>query len=105
MVRATGCCITGATNNVQVHHIVGRKGKHNKILIGPYFIIPIHEDYHMITGAHPNAWHKNKKGFIEEFGLARDLFRGVIASLEDSGVSTSDFVSDECIEAIMDCRI
>ena len=81
LVRATGCCVTGATNDVQIHHVVGRKGKHNKVLIGPYFILPLHKDYHMVTGAHPNAWHKNKRGFIEEFGDPRDLWNCVQAGI------------------------
>jgi len=118
IVRATGCCITGATNNVQVHHVVGRKGKHNKVLIGPYFILPLHEDYHMITGAHRNAWHKNKKGFIREFGDPRDLWNHVQAGIEAEALAMffsgnpdarnpkkEVGLTDEICEAIMDYRI
>ena len=112
LVRETGCCITGATNDVQIHHVVGRKGKHNKILIGPYFILPLHEDYHMVTGANPNAWHKNKKGFIEEFGCPVKLFKLVchkiydpmtMDQMEDDG--PHDVLTSDIAEAILDYRI
>ena len=118
IVRETGCCVTGATNDVQVHHCIGRKGRHNKILIGPYFILPLHRDYHMVTGSHPNAWHKNKRGFIEEFGEPRDLWNHVQAGIEAESLvmffsgnpnarnpKKEVGLTDEICRAIMDYRI
>ena len=107
LVRATGCCVSGATNDVQVHHVLGRKAKHNKVLIGPYFILPLHKDYHMVTGAHPNAYHKNKNGFIDEFGDPRELFeKFVLAHLivehQDKNI-VGDYITEEQLEAIRTC--
>lgn len=52
------CCITGA-NGVQVHHCVGSTGRHNKVLIGHWFCLPLspsmHEKYHSGT----KAWRIN----------------------------------------------
>jgi len=96
LFRSLGCIITGGP--AQIHHPIGRKGKHNKLLIGPKFIIPLHYDYHMVTGSHPNAYHKNKKGFIKEFGEPSHLFEMCLAKLEDVDWPIS--ISDEELQAI-----
>jgi len=98
LFRSLGCIVTGATNNVEIHHVKGRKFKHNKELIGPIFIIPLHEDLHMITGKHPNAYHKNKKGFIREFGDPRDMFQRCLVMLEDVDWPIS--ITEEEMQAI-----
>ena len=98
--RGLGCCITGATNGVQIHHVKGRKFKHNKVLIGGHFILPLHYDLHMVTGAHPNAYHKNKRGFIEEFGQPRDLWLKCYTKVQDLYN-----IEESIINSIMDCRV
>ncbi len=103
LVRETGCCVTGRTDNVQIHHVVGRKGKHNKVRIGGVYILPLNRDYHMLDGKHPNAWHKNKKGFIAEFGPARYLFMSVMNALIDDGQEVCGYVTGEMLNSIMDC--
>ena len=106
-VRSLGCCVTGALNDVQIHHVLGRKGKHNKVLVGPVFILPLHKDYHMETGDYQNAWHKNKKGFISEFGLPGKLFLHKVSEDFISKFGRDDyvrFVLPEQIEAIGDYR-
>jgi len=108
LVRAQGCCVTGAGYGVQIHHVLGRKGRYNKQDIGGIYILPLHESVHVVTGTHPNAWHKNKNGFIHEFGHPRDLFEGVLTELiEDHDLYGDDemlkFISAEQITAIMEC--
>lgn len=118
LVRSTGCCVTGRTDNVQIHHVVGRKGKHNKVHIGGVYILPLNRDYHMLDGKHPNAWHKNKKGFIEEFGSPSILwYNKVLCALvtneytdfvfnDHSYVDGSQFgITADIISSIMDCPV
>jgi len=83
LFRSTGCIVTGATDGVQIHHVKGRKFRHNKQLIGPIFILPLHMDLHMASGRSPYAYHKNKRGFIKEFGKPSDLFEQCLAKIED----------------------
>lgn len=42
-IRAMGCPVTGATNDLNIHHLEGRSFKHNKQLIGPFLIIPLYQ--------------------------------------------------------------
>ena len=95
LMRNTGFCITGKFHNVQIHHVLGRSGKHNKKLIGPYFVIPLDADLHLVTGSHPLAYHKSKRAFIEEFGQPRDLWRTAYDRIYYD-------MSDDVISAIMD---
>ena len=103
LFRGLGCIITGATYGVQIHHPIGRKGKHNKLLIGPKFILPLHYDLHMAVGGHPNAYHKNKKGFIKEFGEPSDLFEQCLVKLEDEDWPIG--LSEEELQAIREVRV
>ena len=103
LVRSTGCCVTGATNGVQIHHVKGRTYKHNKVHIGGVYILPLHESVHMVTGSHPKAWHKGKRHFIREFGHPYDLFRGVVESLDFE--DWKKYVTQDQYASIMDCPI
>lgn len=98
--RELGCCVTGVNFGVQIHHVVGRKFKHNKTLIGGHYILPLHHDLHMVTGSHPAAYHKNKHRFIEEFGHPRDLWLKCYTSVQDS-----HSIDESIIDSIMDCHI
>ena len=104
LVRSTGCCVTGATNGVQIHHVKGRTYKHNKVHIGGVYILPLHESVHMVTGSHPNAYHKNKHGFIEEFGLPSFLWVEVLRRVEEH-TDTNQYVSTDQYDAIRDLDI
>ena len=73
-VRALGCCITDYPA-VEIHHVVGRKSKHNKQLIGPWFILPLRYDLHR-DGA--TSVHGNAKMFRELYGYQCELFVEVI---------------------------
>lgn len=90
-VRALGCCITGHPNPV-IHHPVGRKGRHNKVLIGPWFILPLREDYHVET---PYSIHGGKSLFIAANGKQVDLFMEFVLPWV--------LVPDDVVEAIKGC--
>jgi len=60
------CCITGR-NDVQVHHCVGSTGKHNKVLIGHYFCLPLSVDTHWL-------YHNRKREFKAQHGLQNRLW-------------------------------
>ena len=109
MVRGMGCVITGANNDVEVHHVKGRTYKHNKTLIGNVYMLPLHKDYHMVTGSHPNAYHKNKNGFIDEFGDPRELFEKfvlvyLIVEHQDKNI-VGDYITEDQLEAIRTCPL
>ena len=57
----------------------------------------------MLDGEHPMAWHKNKKGFIKEFGNPQHLFMTVVCSLIDSGEEVFNYITDEQVAAIKVC--
>ena len=39
-VRDQGCCL-GYPGSVEIHHVIGRSGKHLKVSIGHEFILPV----------------------------------------------------------------
>ena len=104
LVRSTGCCVTGADNDIEIHHVKGRTYKHNKVHIGGVYILPLHKSVHMITGDHPKAWHKGKHGFIEEFGCPKQLFRSTYMKVYKENLNAK-YITPDQIESIMDCPI
>ena len=95
LVRTIGCIITGSPHP-QIHHVKGRTFKHNKILIGPWYILPLHYDLH--NGSHPNAYHNSKHGFIAAYGHPRYLFKQVLDKIDYN-------LDQDIISAIMDCYV
>ena len=45
IVRSHGC-VLDMGNPVQIHHVVGRTAKHNRVDIGHWFILPVSEQAH-----------------------------------------------------------
>ncbi len=85
VVRAHGCIITGQ-NDVELHHIFGRKYKHNKLLIGPWGILPICKRLHNVMSNHPmNVTHFRHR-FTAEFGTQRSLFAKLLDNLTEAGI-------------------
>ena len=86
----------------QLHHVVGRKGKHNKVVIGHWFIIPLPVRFHDVSsGSKLNVTHY-RHSFTHVFGLQSDLFKEMIESMVESGI-TLPFGQD-VVDAIMDTR-
>jgi len=59
-VRSLGSCISGATSNVQIHHVLGETAKSNKVHIGQYWILPLTAEEHELIG-------RSKKEFAEYY--------------------------------------
>ena len=86
----------------QIHHSVGRKGKHNKFEIGEWFILPIEFQYHDVSSNNPfNITHWRKRYCIE-FGNERDQFAAMCAVIK--GEDGELPFSDDVYQAIMDTR-
>lgn len=88
------CCV-GTGGLVEVHHCKGSAFKHNKVLIGHWFCIPLsqsaHREYHAGTkpwrnkyGPQSDLWHAQAIKYIEDTG--REIPDAVIASIMDCGV-------------------
>lgn len=81
----------------QIHHVIGRSGKHNKVHIGHWFILPIPFDLHDVHSNHPlNVTHFRKR-FTAEFGNQRDLWLKMVELMDYD-------VPEEVKNAISDTR-
>ncbi len=78
LVRQYGCVITRSTANVEIHHVYGSTYKHNKILIGPHYILPLTTYYHR-AGQFNVTDHPKK--FAEQYGHQRVLFETMVNQL------------------------
>lgn len=70
---------------VQLHHVLGRTYKNNKILIGPWFILPLPWQYHDVHSNDPLNVTHHKHLFTQEFGLQCNLFAEMVETLQDRG--------------------
>ena len=83
---------------IQLHHVLGRSAKHNKVSIGHYFILPVPFALHDVSSNHPlNVTHR-KKSFIEKFGSQSGLFQAMHSCMEMDGYEVP---SIEVYNAIM----
>ena len=91
----------------QLHHVVGRTAKHNKVAIGHWFIIPVPVELHDVSSNHPDNVTHHKKRFIKRFGSQSSIFQNMVSIMD----KWNDF--DECsyvtprkdvYDAIMDTR-
>ena len=57
----------------QLHHVLGRSAKHNKVAIGHWFIIPVPVELHDVGSNHPDNVTHFKKRFTERFGDQRGI--------------------------------
>ena len=69
----------------QLHHVLGRSAKHNKIAIGHWFILPVPFELHDVSSNHIwNVTH-HKHAFTDVFGSQCSLFDKMHLSMEDYG--------------------
>ena len=83
----------------QLHHVLGRSAKHNKIAIGHWFIIPVPIELHDVGSNHPDNVTHFKRNFTERFGSQSELFKELIGGMFECGYKTPN---DEVYHAIMD---
>ena len=95
-----GCVITGDCFNIQRHHVYGASYKHNGILIGPWYVLPLHVSLHDISSSEPINVTHNRTLFTEEHGLQKDLFLSMCNNLVRYNVELP-FTAD-VLAAIMD---
>ncbi len=75
---------------IQLHHVLGRSAKHNKVAIGHWFILPVPFELHDISSNHElNVTHR-KNSFTKEFGKQFQLFEEMCLSMEDYGYNMPD---------------
>ena len=87
------CCV-GSNGIVEVHHCKGSTFKHNKVLIGHWFCIPLsqsaHQAYHNGTkswrdvyGPQSALWHSEALAYMAETG--EEIPESVILAIMDYG--------------------
>jgi hypothetical protein len=74
----------------QLHHVLGRSAKHNKISIGHEFIIPVPFDLHDVSSNHKLNVTHHKKAFVKAFGKQSELFIKMIRSMDEYGYDMPD---------------
>ena len=78
-----GCFPHSNHTAYQMHHVHGRKYKHNKTAIGGWMILPIETQYHDVHSNNPwNVTHFKKRYEIE-FGTQKDQFIAMCMVIAD----------------------
>tara|TARA_R110002020_G_scaffold467655_1_gene691393 strand:- start:28604 stop:28975 length:372 start_codon:yes stop_codon:yes gene_type:complete len=85
----------------QLHHVLGRSAKHNKIHVGHWFIIPVPFSYHDINEKNDLNVSYFKHNFTNEFGLQSVLFERMCNDMENLGY---EIPPDDAYYAILDTR-
>lgn len=71
-VRELGCIIERSKGGIEIHHVLGATAKHNKVVIGHWFILPLTGWYHRENPILNVT--DNKKLFEANFGSQVELF-------------------------------
>ena len=85
--------------NFELHHVLGRSAKHNKVAIGHEFIIPVPFDLHNVLSDHPDNVTHFKHNFTDRFKMQRDIFNDLYIDMADYGYQIP---SADIRNAIMD---
>lgn len=89
------------SKGIQLHHVLGRSAKHNKVAIGHWFIIPVPYQYHDISETNDLNVSYYKHNFTEKFGKQHELFVVMCGVMRIRGYTVP---SKEIINSIMDTR-
>ncbi|NRA49216.1 MAG: DUF968 domain-containing protein [Phaeodactylibacter sp.] len=68
------CCVSG-DYGVQIHHCKGSSFRHNKVLIGHWFVIPLSPERHA-------EYHSGTKAFREKYGPQSALWSELVEKYE-----------------------
>ena len=85
--------------NFELHHVLGRSAKHNKVPIGHWFIIPVPTHLHNVMSNNPINVTHFKNRFTEKYGNQREIFSTLCDMLRDHGV---EMPPNEVLNQIMD---
>ena len=89
-VRELGSILSGGP--AVVHHAVGATGKHNKVAIGHWWLVPLSDWEH-------KALHNGETfGYLSRKEFEKWAFKQVVSRLEEKGIS----ISNEYVETIKD---
>lgn len=87
------CCVTG-DYGVDVHHCKGSTYKHDKVLVGHYFCLPLSPDSHRM-------YHMEKHHFIADYGKQGELWAVLADRYTDE---TGKEIPENVRNAIIDCN-
>ncbi|MEE8289589.1 MAG: hypothetical protein V3R25_09270 [Nitrosomonadaceae bacterium] len=91
-VKQQNCCVTGAWG-VHVHHCKGSTFKHNKVLIGHWFCLPLCPEAHQ-------EYHDGSKPWTVKYGLQSMLCLNLMCRFEQE---TGNEVPFYVVESIRSC--
>ncbi len=89
----------------QLHHVLGRSAKHNKVAIGHWFIIPVPVELHDVSSNNPDNVTHFKNNFTKRFGDQRGLFQILYSCMDkwnDFDFNNYSIPPEEVYNAIMD---
>jgi len=75
----------------QLHHVLGRSAKKNKIEIGHWFILPVPVDLHDVSSNHLLNVTHHKKSFVRRFGKQSEIFNQMLHSMFNENLDTPHF--------------
>lgn len=99
LVALSGPIVNG-TGRIEIHHVVGFTGKHNKVHIGPWWLLPLPADVHALVGS--AEFDLKAFGFVlgGRFDAEKLLFKKLIDRIPTS----TNFIGNEVFNAILDYR-
>jgi len=84
---------------IQLHHVLGRSAKHNKVAIGHWFILPVPFELHDVSSNHHFNVTHCKNNFTNQYGMQRDIFNKMYQSMKDQSYNVPSL---DIYNAIMD---
>lgn len=82
-----------------IHHPAGRTAKHNKKLIGPWWILPIPIRLHDVHSNDPHNVTHHKKAFETCYGSEKQLFKVMVQDMKSRGVQVPPASVQKAIQA------
>ena len=95
-----GSVVDNERYRLQLHHVLGRTARHNKVRIGQWYVLPLNVQYHDVSSNHEfNVTHR-KKAFEAEFGQQAQLWVDRYERLMLEGLIDDCSPPDDVISAI-----
>ena len=88
-------------HDYQLHHVVGRSYKQDKIPVGNWFALPVPICLHDVHSNHPDNVTHFRRRFTARFGTQRELFKSMVNRMAGAGYCVPD---KEVMQAIMATR-
>jgi len=86
-------------SSFQLHHVLGRSAKNNKVAIGHEFILPVPTALHDVSSNHPENVTHCKKAFVKRFGTQRSLFYVMYQRMKEDGYNVPNIEIYNAIQA------